>query len=127
MKELPMTDAEAPARRLALATLPALPPAVLQPAYDPMRARIGIVHFGPGAFHRAHQAVYLDDLLAAHPDWAICGVSLHSTEVRDALRPQDNLYTLALLGAQPSLRVIGSIRELLSAREGQKAALARLA
>ncbi|HEY2621891.1 MAG TPA: mannitol dehydrogenase family protein, partial [Dyella sp.] len=115
------------ATRLSLKTLAGLPSSVLKPAYRPGDTRIGIVHIGPGAFHRAHQAVYLDDLLADHPDWAICGVSLHSADVRDALQPQDGLYALALLGEQSQLRVIGSIRELLWARDEPAAVLARLA
>ncbi len=112
---------------LSEATLTGLPAEIARPAYDRRRTRIGIVHFGPGAFHRAHQAVYLDDLLADEPDWAICGVSLHSAGVRAALRPQDGLYTLALLGERPALRVIGSLRELLCARDEPAAVLARLA
>ncbi len=92
------------ARCLSIAALPDLAARIARPDYDPSATRIGIVHFGPGAFHRAHQAVYLDALLRAHPDWAICGVSLHSTAVRDALQPQDGLYTLALLGKTSSLR-----------------------
>jgi fructuronate reductase len=115
------------ARRLSLAVLRDLPPSIRRPAYDPAQARIGIVHFGPGAFHRAHQAAYIDDLLAAHPDWAICGVSLHSAEVRDALGSQDLLFSLALLGEQTTLRVIASIRELLHAPAQQAGVLARLA
>ncbi len=113
--------------RLSLKALTGSPSSVLKPAYKPDDTRIGIVHIGPGAFHRAHQAVYLDDLLADHPDWAICGVSLHSADVRDALQPQDGLYTLALLGEQSQLRVVGSIRELLCAPEEPAAVLARLA
>jgi fructuronate reductase len=117
-----------PARpRLSRATLPSLPGSVRRPDFDPATTRIGIVHLGPGAFHRAHQAVYIDDLLASHPDWGICGVSLHKAEVRDALAPQDGLYTLALLGEHGSLRVVGSIRELLCAPLQQPAVLARLA
>jgi len=113
--------------RLSEETLRDLPDGIVRPAYDRHETRIGIVHFGPGAFHRAHQAVYIDDLLADEPDWAICGVSLHSAGVRDALRPQDGLYTLALLGERPALRVIGSLRELLCARDERPAVLARLA
>jgi fructuronate reductase len=52
---------------------------------------------------------------------------LHSTDVRDALRPQQGLYTLLLLGQQQQLRVIGSIHELLCARDESAAVLARLA
>lgn len=113
--------------RLNEAALTGLPPNIARPAYDRANTRIGIVHIGAGAFHRAHQAVYIDDLLADEPEWAISGVSLHSSDVRDTLRPQDGLYTLALLGEQSSLRVIGSIRELLCARDEQAAVLARLA
>ncbi|WP_368565252.1 mannitol dehydrogenase family protein [Pseudoxanthomonas sp. UTMC 1351] len=113
--------------RLNDAELTWLPPEVARPTYNRDNTRIGIVHIGAGAFHRAHQAVYIDDLLTDEPDWAISGVSLHSSEVRDMLRPQDGLYTLALLGEQSSLRVIGSIRELLCARDEQAAVLARLA
>jgi len=114
-------------QRLSKQALHNLPAVVTKPNYQLDHARIGIVHIGAGAFHRAHQAVYIDDLLATHPDWAICGVSLHSTDVRDALRPQDGLYSLLLLGQQTQLRVIGSIRELLSARDESAAVLARLA
>lgn len=115
------------AKRLGDPLLASLPSAVARPDYRRGDTRIGIVHFGPGAFHRAHQAVYIDALLADQPDWAICAVSLHSSQVRDALRPQDGLYTLALLGEQTRLRVIGSIRELLCARDERAAVLARLA
>jgi len=112
--------------RLDEASLPALPAGVAVPAYVRDTTRIGIVHFGPGAFHRAHQAAYVDRLLADDPDWAICGVSLRNPDVRDALQPQDGLYTLALLGERPQLRVIGAIRELLCARDQREAVLARL-
>ncbi|WP_369915098.1 mannitol dehydrogenase family protein [Xanthomonas sp. NCPPB 3005] len=113
--------------RLTAAKLPNLPPAIARPTYALDRVRIGIVHLGAGAFHRAHQAVYLDDLLADEPDWAISAVSLHSPQVRDALRPQDGLYTLALLDEPPALRIIGAIREVLCAQDEQPAVLVRLA
>jgi fructuronate reductase len=122
-----MTDSTSAMPRLDDAALASLPPDVARPAYARDKTRIGIVHIGAGAFHRAHQAVYVDGLLAEEPDWAISGVSLHSSEVRDALRPQDGLYTLALLGQRSSLRVIGSVRELLCARDEPAAVLARLA
>jgi fructuronate reductase len=113
--------------RLSRHVLATLPASVARPSYDIAQVRIGIVHIGAGAFHRAHQAVYLDDVLSQHPDWAICGVSLHSHDVRDALQPQDGLYTLALLGGRTRLRVIGALREVLCAREQPDAVLARLA
>ncbi|HTI96341.1 MAG TPA: mannitol dehydrogenase family protein [Rudaea sp.] len=122
-----MADFVAGQEALSLASLSSLPAEVIKPAYAPDRTRVGIVHIGVGAFHRAHQAAYIDALLADHPDWAICGVSLHSAEVRDALRPQNGLYALLLLGRHTQLRVIGSLRELLCARDEPAAVLARLA
>jgi fructuronate reductase len=97
------------------------------PAYERADTRIGVVHFGPGAFHRVHQACYFDDLLHEDRNWAIAGVSLRSSAVRDALLPQDGLYTLAVLDDQPSLRIIGALREVLVAAENPGAVFARLA
>ncbi|MCE4373398.1 mannitol dehydrogenase family protein [Xanthomonas hortorum] len=116
-----------PTPQLSLATLPHLAKTILRPKYHPATTTIGIVHLGAGAFHRAHQAVYIDDLLADDPTWAICAVSLHSPTVRDALRPQDGLYTLALLDEHPQPRIIAAIREVLCAADEQVAVLARIA
>jgi fructuronate reductase len=112
--------------RLSLATLAQARPGVARPAYDPAGVRIGVVHFGPGAFHRAHQAAYLDALLAGDPRWGICGVSLKSPGVRDALTPQDGLYALAQLDTETRFQVIGALRELLVASEAPAAVFARL-
>lgn len=90
---------------------------VRTPHYNRAAVGVGIVHFGPGAFHRAHQAAYFDRLLAADPRWGICEVALKSAGVRDALRPQDGLYTLVELGETTGFRIIGAIRELLVAAE----------
>ena len=111
---------------LSISRLANLPSPVTQPAYDPRTLPVGVVHFGPGAFHRAHQAVYLDTLAAQDPRWGICGVSLHSAGARDALQPQDGLYTLAVLDEVISHRVIGSLRELLVAPENPEAVFQRL-
>jgi len=100
---------------------------VAQPAYDRDRITVGVVHLGPGAFHRAHQAYYFDQLLAKDPRWGICAVSLKSPGVRDALAPQDGLYTLAQLDEETTFRIIGSIVEVLVAPEDPPAVFARLA
>ncbi|MDG3441601.1 mannitol dehydrogenase family protein [Nitrospirillum amazonense] len=114
--------------RLSPDTLPTLPQTVARPGYDRAVCGIGIVHFGPGAFHRAHQAVYTDDALALEGgDWTISAVSLKNPGVRDALVPQDGLYTLVTLDRAIGHRVIGSIREVLCAPEAQSHVLARLA
>ncbi|MDF0543575.1 mannitol dehydrogenase family protein [Sphingobium sp. H39-3-25] len=95
--------------RLSNATVQALPANVGRPAYDRGAMQRGVVHFGPGAFHRAHQAAAFDTLLAQDPRWGITGVSLNSPSVAEALNPQDGLYTLALLDEEPETRVIGAI------------------
>ena len=112
--------------RLSLDTLPA---AVARPGYQPCRHEIGIVHLGLGAFHKAHQAVYTDKVLAANGgDWTIAGVSLRSPRARDELLPQDGLYTLGVSeGTSQSLRVIGAIRDVLVAPEDPLAVIELLA
>ncbi|MBJ6123014.1 mannitol dehydrogenase family protein [Sphingomonas mollis] len=104
---------------LSNATLPALPAGVGRPGYDRATLVPGIVHVGPGAFHRAHQAAYVDVILRDDPRWAISAMALNSTDVADALRPQDGLYTLALLGEEMRLQVVGSIVELLTRGDGE--------
>lgn len=100
--------------RLGDATLDELPAEIARPGYDRDAVTIGVVHFGPGAFHRAHQAAAFDTVLERDPRWGICGVSLASTGVADALRPQQGLYTLAMLDQRTDLRVIGAVKELLT-------------
>jgi len=99
--------------RLNLSTLEHLPSDVA-PRVDPHALPVGIVHLGIGAFHRAHQAVYTEDAIAAQGgDWGICGVSQRSPDVVQQLAPQDGLYTLAERdGAGERLRVIGAVREV---------------
>ena len=65
--------------RLGADTLGRLPNGVARPSYDRAAVKIGVVHLGIGAFHRAHQAVIFDDALAAGDlRWGITGVSLRS-------------------------------------------------
>jgi fructuronate reductase len=111
--------------RLSNATVSQVKAAAV-PGYDRNATRVGIVHIGPGAFHRAHQAAYVDALLHTDPRWAICEIALKSTGVRDALVPQDGLYVLNEISAASKLRVIGAIRELLVASENHEQVFARL-
>lgn len=96
---------------LSLATLDRLPAGVTRPGYDPRAITTGIVHFGPGAFHRAHQAAYFDTLLAHDPRWGIAAVSLRSPATVAALAAQDGLYSLGILDADSEFRVIGAHRD----------------
>jgi fructuronate reductase len=111
-------DIMSPPPRLTAAQIERLPPQVQRPQY-PLPQRSGIVHLGLGAFHRAHQAVYTDDAMAAGGrDWGITGVSLRATQVRDQLQPQDGLYTVTQSGnSGQEIRLIGAIRNVLVAPE----------
>ncbi|MGP9539380.1 mannitol dehydrogenase family protein [Brachybacterium sp. AOP43-C2-M15] len=105
---------------------------VAVPGYPLDDRRIGIVHFGVGGFHRAHQAMFLDRLMnvGRDRDWAICGVGLlpGDARMRDALTSQDGLYTLVTKapdGTQDP-RVIGSIARYLFAPDDPEAVLAQM-
>ncbi|MDQ3557939.1 MAG: mannitol dehydrogenase family protein [Pseudomonadota bacterium] len=114
--------------RLSDATLGALPAPVERPRYDRAKVSAGIVHLGIGAFHRAHQAACTDAVLAEDMGWGIVGASLRSAETRDALSPQDGLYTLAIRsGAGETLRVIGAVTRVLVAPEDPEALIAAMA
>jgi len=104
--------------RLSHAVLPRLPASVKVPGYARSTVTAGIVHLGIGAFHRAHQAVYTDDILVDDPTWGIVAASLRNPATRDALEPQDGLYTLSIRSDEgESLRVIGSVLQVIVAPE----------
>lgn len=89
------------------------------PGYDRDQVGIGVLHLGPGAFHRAHQADFFDRLLARDPRWGVCGVSLRSAAVSKALSPQDGLYTLAILDETVRYRIIGALKEVMTADDAR--------
>ncbi|MFK7903085.1 MAG: mannitol dehydrogenase family protein, partial [Nitratireductor sp.] len=78
---------------------------------------VGIVHFGVGAFHRAHMAVYTHAALKMHGgDWRILGVSLQSTKIAKALNAQDGIYSLTQRGTgEPIISLIKSIAKMEAA------------
>lgn len=118
---------------LNAASLSSLDPSVAVPRYDRGAVRAGIVHIGVGAFHRAHQAMYLDRLMNEGKalDWGICGVGVlpGDRRMRDALAAQDFLYTLVEKhpdGSQ-NARVIGSIVDYLLAPDDPEAVIEKMA
>nr|WP_246438676.1 mannitol dehydrogenase family protein [Novosphingobium piscinae] len=106
-----------------------LPQGLAQPGYDRTGRQVGIVHFGLGAFTRAHQAWYTDRAMAAAGgDWLTLGVSLRSPEVGAQLNPQDGLYTLAeRSGAGTRRQVIGAVTEVVLATADRARVVAALA
>ncbi|MFC8503825.1 mannitol dehydrogenase family protein [Pedococcus sp. NPDC057267] len=118
-------------RRLSRAALPGHDtPGLRLPPAPELASRVGIVHLGIGAFHRAHQAVFTEDaaLAADEPGWGICGVTQRSAAVVDQLRPQDHLYAVLERGASTaSARVVGQVSEVLFARDQGPLLFERLA
>jgi len=123
-----MADCSLTDEPLFPARLASLPADIARPGYDRDAVRTGILHLGPGAFHRAHQVAFTEDCLAAgETAWGILGASLRSAGTRDALAPQDFLYTLALReGGREALRVVGALRGILAGADAPRAVLAAL-
>ncbi len=109
--------------RLSLASL--ADSSAPRPLVEPRSISMGIVHLGVGAFHRAHQAVFTEDAMAATGDtrWGIHGVTQRSPQVREDLAPQDGLYGVLTLGLdatgaeEASVRTVGVMRAVSFPRE----------
>lgn len=106
-------------------------PPVALPAYDRSKLTPGIVHIGLGNFHRAHMAVYLDDLFALGEghDWAILGAGVRAPDaaMRDALLAQDCLSTVIELDpAAKSARRIGAMTGFLAVEPDNAALIAAM-
>ncbi|RIK11332.1 MAG: mannitol dehydrogenase [Acidobacteria bacterium] len=115
---------------LGEAVLPGL--SVPTPAYDRRAVVPSVVHLGVGNFHRSHQAVVLDRVLAAGDlGWGVCGVGLLPGDAGTiaSLQAQDGLYTLVTVepDGSPQARVVGSLVDVRLAPEDPAAVLERLA
>jgi fructuronate reductase len=102
-----------------------------RPRYDPDRVGIGIVHVGLGAFHRAHQAVYVDRWLEHNGggDWGICAANIRSNRaiVQDLQASQLRYHVVEFSDAEHiRVRQIGAIRDALFAADDRSALLVRL-
>jgi mannitol 2-dehydrogenase len=106
---------------------------VPKPEYDRARLTTGVVHFGVGGFHRAHQAMYHDRLMNAGEalDWGICGAGVMPADrrMKEALDAQDGLYVLVVKHSDGTYepRVVGSIVEYLLAEDDPEALIEKLA
>lgn len=122
-----------PSQPLNKSTVKSLPEDVRRSTYDRSDLSVGIVHFGVGGFHRAHQAVYLDSLMnrgEAH-EWGLCGIGVlpQDQAMADALQQQDMLYTVMIKHPDGSreARVIGSIVDYLFAPDDPEKVIELLA
>src|SRR6195952_3247500 len=104
--------------RLSAERLHALDDQLVLPQYKRSAVSPSVVHIGVGGFHRAHQAVYFDDIASKNisMDWGITGVGLHNPAMGAALSQQDNLYTVLVRSEDADeARVIGIIQRYLFA------------
>lgn len=112
-----------------------LPERIGRPGYDRGQVSVGIAHLSVGNFHRAHQAVYLDQYLAlpGQKNWGILGVGIIDSPSErakaEALQRQNGLYTLSIFPpeGEPSTSVIGSIVDYVFAPADPGMVLERLA
>lgn len=128
------TPSDTKPRRMGLsaASLKSLEPGITVPTYPREHLCHAWVHIGVGAFHRAHQAVYLDDLAEQRlsDQWGVCGVGLLGQDKRmeEALLPQQCLYTVVERSASAEhARVVGSLIRYLFAPEHREEVLGVLA
>ena len=104
-----------------------------KPSYRRDEISVGIVHFGVGGFHRAHQAAYVDRLMemGVAKDWGICGVGVMPADrkMAEVMAEQDGLYTLLLEKPDGTreARVIGSIVDYRYAPDDPEAVIELLA
>ena len=115
--------------RLSTETLDRLSPDVARPQYDRDSQGLGMVHFGIGAFHRAHQAWYTDLAMSGGDrGWMIAGVSLRSATVALQINPQDGLYTLTERDSEgAATRLVSAVREVLVGASDSARIVARIA
>ncbi|PJF10042.1 mannitol dehydrogenase family protein [Pseudorhodobacter sp. MZDSW-24AT] len=107
------------------------PPPVALPAYDRTALTPGIVHIGLGNFHRAHMAVYLDDLMAMGlaQDWAILGAGVRDGDarMRDAMLAQDCLSTIIELDPKGrTARRVGAMTGFIEVQADNAALIAAM-
>lgn len=105
------------------------PANVAQPGYDRSELRPGILHFGLGAFHRAHQGVYTQRALqSAFGPWGIVAVNLRSPEPVEALASQDGLYSITVRDSDgDASEVVGATVDWLCAATDRERVLTYLA
>ena len=119
--------------KLNSSNLSAISERVAVPNYNRENITTGVVHVGVGGFHRAHEAMYIDQLLedVANANWGICGVALlnFDQKIYNVLKEQDGLYTLVIKELDGTLtkEVIGSITEYLFAPDSPKAVIEKMA
>lgn len=120
-------------KQLNQSNLANLPSHIDIPSYERSQLKAGIVHIGVGGFHRAHQAMYINELLKTpgSEKWAICGVGLleNNRSLRDILVKQDFLYSLVVRHPNGEIdnKIIGSMIDFIFAPDNKQNVIEKLA
>jgi fructuronate reductase len=101
------------------------------PSFDPRELRPGILHFGCGAFHRAHQNIFTQRAIemerSSRSSWGVVGVGFRRREIQQLLAPQDFLYTVLERGPEDTTaEVVGVLRDHLFAKDQRAEVIAAL-
>src|SRR5262245_50083485 len=106
-------------RRLSRGLLPELARFLRQPQYHRESLEIGMAHIGVGAFHRCHQAEFIDNMLEARfGRWGVMGVNLMAPSLTELLAPQDCLYSRTLRqDERAETRIIGALRKAIDIKD----------
>lgn len=101
------------------------------PLFNRDEASASIVHIGIGRFHRAHQAVYVQELMnAGATDWGICGVCLLPQDqfIVEQFKAQDGYYTVVEQSqSEKNVKIIGSILDIIPGYENPGAVITKIA
>ncbi|MGY1783677.1 mannitol dehydrogenase family protein [Geodermatophilus sp. SYSU D00698] len=116
-------------RPLTAATLEQHGARLTVPTYDRAALTPSVVHLSVGGFSRAHQLTYFDEVAQQRisAEWGVVGVGLRARRLREALAPQDNLYTVVERSPDGErARVVGVLTDYLFAPDAPDAVLDRL-
>lgn len=119
--------------KLSEANLFRLKEHLVVPTYNRKEISTGIVHVGVGGFHRAHQAVVIQQLIemGGHNEWGVCGIGLREAdrEIADVFQKQDNLYTLITRHPKGMVKsqVMGQMTDFLLASNDKQVVIDRMA
>ena len=98
------------------------------PSFKREECKIGIVHLGVGNFHRAHQALYINNYIEETDDknWGICGINLRKEERENFsfLKKRDGKYVLKTASSDGEIEFseIHSIQKLIDWSEEKEEA-----
>ena len=90
------------------------------PSYNINNNEDCILHFGIGNFHRAHQALYIHEILENNKNISIIGVNLRSEETNNKMQLQDYLYSLVRISNNyKKVDILNPIKKVLFGLNGK--------